>query len=552
MADPAFPTKRDGVVPWEILGLGCFAIILALYSWNLGVVELSDVDESRSGVIVRDMVEGGHWLLPRTPDGHLSEKPPVYYGTCAALVSFLGRDEAVFRGVSVAAALGTLVIVARLTRLYGSSRAACVAVVALASNFFFARCARQAMVDMTLTFFLTAGFAAYFAARLGRLRPWPAAAICGFSFGLAVLTKGPLGLALPIAVVGGDALITSRGRIWRLSIPWAPGAFALSITIALPLVWYVSGYHAGGSEFLYTCLMGENFRMPLGLKATAETSIIVSHRKPFPYYFWNQAIALLPMLPLLPEAVRFLMDRVSGPARAHFAAWAGFGFLVFLAAANKRHYYLVPIQPAFAVLIGLATDALLAERRRPALSWGQSIVGLALALGSLGCIVLTIIPGALGRFLPVELVDPVRRNAPAILVLAALGMAISGWLLRGARRHPPAIVGPALALALLTLAVNSIVESGVKAEFNGMKPFVANMLARIPPDAKPVVLAPLHSLALDFYWPEPLVRVDEAAGREEYVFVQRPYLDRVGRPYEILGSMLYGSSDHDVFLIRKI
>ena len=54
------------------------AVVAVLYAWNLGAPELTDTDESRSGVIVRDMVEGGRWLLPRTPDGYLSEKPPAY------------------------------------------------------------------------------------------------------------------------------------------------------------------------------------------------------------------------------------------------------------------------------------------------------------------------------------------------------------------------------------------------------------------------------------------------------------------------------------------
>ena len=99
------------------------ALVLALYAWNLGAPELTDTDESRSGVIVRDMVEGGHWLLPRTPDGYLCEKPPAYYVTSAVLSSALGRSEAVLRGVSVAAALGTLAITAWLAGLYGSRRA---------------------------------------------------------------------------------------------------------------------------------------------------------------------------------------------------------------------------------------------------------------------------------------------------------------------------------------------------------------------------------------------------------------------------------------------
>lgn len=78
-------------------------LIAAFYALNLGLPELSDVDESRSGCIVRDIVEGGRWLLPRTPDGFLSEKPPAYYFSAAALGTLFGINEWTLRSVSAAA-----------------------------------------------------------------------------------------------------------------------------------------------------------------------------------------------------------------------------------------------------------------------------------------------------------------------------------------------------------------------------------------------------------------------------------------------------------------
>ena len=89
----------------------------------------------------------------------------------------------------------------------------------------------------------------------GRLRPRTAAIACGISFALAVLTKGPLGLALPIAVIGGDALVTSRGKFWKLPIPWGWGALGFALAVAIPLAWYLPAYKAGGYEFLKTCVV---------------------------------------------------------------------------------------------------------------------------------------------------------------------------------------------------------------------------------------------------------------------------------------------------------
>src|SRR5215510_13745662 len=116
------------------LQIGFLALLLC---WNLGRIELSVTDECRSGVIVRDMVEGGHWLLPRTPDGYLCGKPPAYYATSALFVEAFGRSEAALRALSVVAALGALAATAWLAGLYGSTRASWVAAAAIASNLVF-------------------------------------------------------------------------------------------------------------------------------------------------------------------------------------------------------------------------------------------------------------------------------------------------------------------------------------------------------------------------------------------------------------------------------
>src|SRR4051812_32543217 len=95
------PDRRD----WLLI-----AGLALLYCWNLGRVELSVTDEARSAVIVRDMVEGGHWLLPRTPDGYLCKKPLAYYGMAAFLGKLFGINEWTLRLVSVAMGAATLLL----------------------------------------------------------------------------------------------------------------------------------------------------------------------------------------------------------------------------------------------------------------------------------------------------------------------------------------------------------------------------------------------------------------------------------------------------------
>ena len=529
---------------WALIGL-----TLVLHAWNLGAPELTDTDESRSGCIVRDMVEGGHWLLPRTPDGILCEKPPVYYASSAVLVKLLGRrSEAALRVLSLAMAGVALVATAWLAGLYGSPRASWIAVVALASNLIFIRWARQAMVDMTFATFLTAGFAAYFAARLGRLRPRTAAIACGISFALAVLTKGPLGLALPIAVIGGDALVTSRGKFWKLPIPWGWGALGFALAVAIPLAWYLPAYKAGGYEFLKTCVITENFKMPVG---DAEGTG-VSHQKKWYhfYYFWNQLLWLVPMLPLLPEWVRWLAARGSGPARAQLASWAGFGFLLFLISAAKRHYYLLPLQPAFAIMIALATDQALREGRSRFLLWGGAVSGALVILvcsgGLYGALNASRLPGRLAP----NVVEAIGHHSIRIAFASVVGIVAGAWMLAAFRREGEPVVRATAFVAFFIIAANAIVADTVIAELNPNRRFVAPLLTRSWM-RDPAVMPPFPTYGLHYYWPGKLPQSEEAAAKSPVVFVRRDSLGKIRGPYEVLSARSYGSSEKDVLVVRR-
>ncbi len=519
-----------------------------LYAWNLGAPELTDTDESRSGCLVRDMTEGGHWLLPRTPDGILCEKPPAYYAPTAVIVKMFGRSEAAMRAWSVLAALGTLAVTAWLARLYGTSRASWIAVAALASNLIFIRWARQAMVDMTLTFFLTAGLAAYFAARLGVLKPRTAAIACGISFAFAVLAKGPLGLVLPIAIVGGDALVASRGRFWTLPIPWTWGAFAFAIAVVIPLSWYLAAYREGGQEFLKTSLLTENVNMPTG---DAEGTG-VSHQKHWYhfYYVWNQLLFLVPMLPLLPEAVRWLRDKHSEPARGHLAAWIGSGLLLFTIVANKRHYYLLPLQPAFAVMIALAADSAVADDRRRLLAWGTGISSGLLLLACAAGLLVSSKTSLLERWAGPGVVEAIDAHAVMIRTLAILGIALGGAGMASLKGGTPGLLRVTARFALFAVAGNSIVADEVAASLNPNQRFVTEAVREVA--GVPVaVMPPFTTYGLHYYWPTGLPQDEAFAKASRFVFVRRDKLDRVPGPVEERAVRAYGKHEKDVLLVRR-
>ncbi|HVE42416.1 MAG TPA: glycosyltransferase family 39 protein [Planctomycetota bacterium] len=526
---------KDG---WLLIGF-----LALLFCWNLGRVELSVTDEARSAVIVRDMVEDGHWLLPRTPDGYLCEKPLAYYGTAALLGTLLGINEWTLRLVSVFLGIATLLMTWILARLYGPPRAARIAVVALASNILFIGSARDAMVDMTLAFFLTAGLTAHFAARLGRLSPMKGALLAGLAFGFALLSKGPLGLAFPIAVVGGDAILEHRGRFWRAAVWWKEGLVTAVVALAIACLWYVPGILRGGKEFVETSILSENFRMPVG----EAKGIGVSHKKPPLYYLGIQLACILPMLPLLPTLVGWVRDSASGVARRNLLAWLCFGFLLFQIPVNKRVYYLIPLQPAVAVMIALAAERALRREsdvvlRRSAMIAGSIIVLGVVALGIVGMtpsMLSSIRDGTVSAALGHQKVW--IASGCFILFLAAARLIQAST--SGAR------VGWSCVLAVLIIAFRFGVGDRVESEFNRTRPFVEAMAPEVPIAQTPVIIPPIRGYSLEFYWPRRLVRDEALAQHSRYILVPRQKLATIPTPYETLGTWKYGPEGRDDVLL---
>jgi 4-amino-4-deoxy-L-arabinose transferase-like glycosyltransferase len=536
----------------DFLGRRAWAWLAAafalLYAVNLGASELSAVDEARTAMIARDMAQGGNWLLPRTPDGYLSEKPPVYYAMAAAASLAFGEGEGPLRGVSVLLAIGTLAVVGWTAAWIGSPRTAVVAVGVLGSNILFMAWARTAMVDMTFTFFFTAGMAAYVAARLGKLGPWSASALCGISFGLAVLSKGPLGLAFPAAAAVLDVLVASRGRFWKAPIPWAAAGLASLIIVELSLIWYLPGAIAGGREFLHTSLLDENVYMPLGMAQ----GIAGSHVKAPWYYPVRQLMVLLPMAALLPEAIRRLARRDAGPSRTLLATWAAAGFLVLLAASNKRWYYLLPLQPVLALLVAVAIAPLWDSVPPNPLRWGTRLMGGFMAAGALIVVACSFhdpaptAPEDTRRFL-----DLMQEHRGWLALAGAAFVGAGILMVASSFSSNFAMIRAVLLAGLLGAGFRTLMLDPIRGTEDQYRPFAAEMSQRLPPGASVAVWPPGHGYGLDFYWPTRLARGVAAASASEYVIVRQIQIPDLPFPVDTLGLVEFSSDARRIALVRR-
>jgi len=526
---------------WELIGGGgLLAAFAFLYLWNLGGPELTPVDEARSGVIVRDMVEGGRWHLPRTPDGHLSEKPPVYYALCAGASSIVGMNEWALRGVSVAMAVGALVLAWLMAGLYGSPRASIVAVVSLGSNVVFVMWARSAMVDMTFTLFVTGGLAAWFAVRQGRIGAWSGSVVGGISFALAALTKGPLGLAIPLAVIVGNLIWVTRGRPWRAGIRWGPVAIGAVLAIVPTAAWYALGYLRGGTEFIGTCLLGENFFMPMG----QSLGIAGSHAKSIFYYPSRQLLALLPMLAILPQMIAWAVRRDAGPARRQLVIWIAAGLAVLTIASNKRLHYLLPLQPAWAVLMGVAFDDAFRNQEARAVRWGFLGAGALFACAAVAAVL------GLAMGFRESAMEMIADYSGPVFVMAMLSLLAGALLTLGAIGDIQSKVRALVVGGLLAAGFRCVLVDQVREDASCIRPFVDQVSKRIPKDVPVAIHPAIRGYGIDFYWRKHAIRDASAADRAQVYFVQESDLAELKAPVEVVGILPDPDKRRAVALVR--
>jgi 4-amino-4-deoxy-L-arabinose transferase-like glycosyltransferase len=239
-----------------ILALGLSA---APYFVNLGVSSLWDTNEAFYAETPREMIESGNFTDPTFNYLPRLNKPPLSYWIVAGSYRLFGISEGAER---VPIALGALILMATafaLGKAAASSEAGLISAIALAANPRFLFFARRIIIDVYIAMFLALALL-FFALALPaidrgeRFRRGLYLVMMYVAIGLAVITKGPVGVVLPAFTFLLFVLITKRFSLFREMM--LPTGLVLMAVIVLP--WYVSVYVNHGWRYIATFLLGDN------------------------------------------------------------------------------------------------------------------------------------------------------------------------------------------------------------------------------------------------------------------------------------------------------
>lgn len=372
---------------WRFTFLVAAVAGLSFLGW-LGSTRLWDDDEPKNAVCGQEMFARGDWIVPTFNGTLRTDKPILIYWCMLAVFNAIGVSELAIRLPSALAGVGTVILTFHLGRLLFDRRTGLIASCLLTSALMFAVLARAATPDSLLIFWITASLTCYVAgvaARRGghfsgdRLdvhttavpiceHGLPAAAWISMymAIGVAVLAKGPIGVVMPLGIIGSyllffDSPITQAAntswlrrclgyfaphRIWTIAktLHVFTGA-AIVALIALP--WYIAVAVQTHGEWVTGFLGTHNigrFMQPL------------EHHRGLPiYYPIAIIIGFFPASIFLPVALwsSFTTARKNGPrgnSAAFLLCWIACYVGFFTVAATKLPNYVVPCYPALAIV----------------------------------------------------------------------------------------------------------------------------------------------------------------------------------------------------------
>lgn len=328
---------------WTVLALIAFALAQGLIS--IAGRDLVGNDDPRVAGIARAMVLNRNYAVPYLNGEYFLEYPSLGYVPIAFVLSLSERPHD-FLALLPAALLGvgTVYFTYRIGMLLAGARIGLLSGFMLATSAGFYNLHRRCIVDPSLLFWITVSLYGFIAALKARNRAVPYFAIFYLGMAAAFLSKGLIGVAVPLAVVSTYMVVTrdpaAVGRLRPLA-----GALVFAMVFFL---WGYAAYHVGGYQVLKEVLRQSVWRF---------SSPAAPHSAAFFFYLDALLYLHVPwiLLALVVAWMRWgpprLRDRLLPGAEALFpAVWFAVTLLGLSVASAKRNIYLAPLFPAFAIL----------------------------------------------------------------------------------------------------------------------------------------------------------------------------------------------------------
>ncbi len=444
------------------------------------------VDELRYATVAWEMWSRGDFLVPYLNGAAYSHKPPLFFWLIHAGWGLFGVSEGVVRMVAPLLCLLDLLLCTWLARLLWPNLPDAVrhTPMVLLSCIFLTGFFVWVQMDLLLVAGVLLALCGVALAAAGRAGAgW---LVCGAGLGLGLLAKGPVVLVhvLPLTWLAPIWLRTAQPR-WPA---WYGGSLlSLLLGAALVLAWAIPAALAGGEAYREAIFWGQ----------TANRMVqSFAHAHPAWWYLPWLLVLFAPwvLLPWLWSALRTVWQERDRGTR-FCLVWLLSVVLLLSLVSGKQVKYLLPVLPAFALLVSRAL-ATLPDRLVTQRPWLPA--GLLLLLGTAGAAA----PFLLNKAQWLNEVSPLWG-----VLLVALGLVYLVLPAARAQQYP-------LRMLVLSLCVIVICEVGVMRigapayDLRDASRFIAEAQAA----GRPVAIAENYHGQFGFYGrlTQPLVEIEPA------------------------------------------
>jgi 4-amino-4-deoxy-L-arabinose transferase-like glycosyltransferase len=328
-----------------------------IYIPGLASPPMMDDADSEHAQIPVEMLQRHDYVTMYVNGVRYLEKAPLPYWVMAGIYSVAGVSEFSVRLELSLFALLTFLAVFLLAREIAGEEAGFYAALALATAIGPYIYTRFIIPDIMVCFWLTVTVYLFWRSLE---EPHPSRLLCwsiGVVTALDVLTKGLIGLAFPIGIIGGYLLIT---RNWRHLLKMRLVSTTL-VFLAVGAPWHVLATLRNppmgeAKGFFWFYFINDQILRYLNLRVPRDYDKVPL------LLFWGLLLvwtfpwsfAVVKSLKQIPMRVRDWGGQLDKPSRGALlmAVWAAF-VLVFFSFSTRQEYYVLPALPALAVLCGM-------------------------------------------------------------------------------------------------------------------------------------------------------------------------------------------------------
>ena len=369
------------------------ALSLGIYVGNAAQPSLLDDADAGHAEAAREMLATGDWTILHINGVRWMEKPPLHYWLVATSYALFGESAFTTRLPLALCVAGLVWMVYVFGRRYFGERAGFYAGLIMCTGIGTYMFTRIMISEAIYALEFTAAFYLFLLAWQGKIHPRLGYWSCAALIGLAVITRGLVGLVFPPAIIILFLLATGGWRRWReLRL-----VSSTLIFLAVAVPWHViaairaPGAPANGApSFLWFYFVNEQMLRAIGARYPDDYTVV-----PLGIWWGAHLLWLFPWSLFVGYAVRGLprfaswqkLDE-SDSAKLFVALWAAFVMLFFSVTSSRMEYYSFCAWPAMALLVGVGLERAERERSRwlPRLQGAVAVVG-AIAAAILGALV---------------------------------------------------------------------------------------------------------------------------------------------------------------------